>query len=548
MIDTNEWRNIIMADIVLKSNNIFTGETDETLKGAVAIKGNRIRAVVGPADIDPYIDDNTKVYELGDKLVIPGIVDGHVHLFLAACFVSPYMVDVTDAHSPEELADIVKEFADAHPDFPFIAAGGWLPAHWEVPEYPQSPELLDKAVPDRPVYTVACDYHTMWINTMAMRECGITKESKVSFGSYGLDKDGELTGVLYDFEACTVAMTKGYAYPKEQMINILDDYFSHLAENGVTSIGYVAITTVYQDDPNFGVLKEYAQEHDLKARVHMWPALGIDPDLEPQNKLRAEFTDDKLRFAGLKQFFDGVTYTFTAALLDEYTNNPGVTGKTFYPKEIYEKVIEQAQKQGFNLKLHVIGDAAIQMALDIVEESLKKTKFKDLRTSLEHVEVIAESDVPRFGRLGIVPSIQTNHMVMNDNEKIEALGLERARWEYPNRTLLDTGAVLAFGSDNPVVGVESTTNLYAAVTRCDYDGNPTGCNPEEAISLAEAIRAYTYGSAYSVDFEKKAGTLTTGKLADIAVFDGPMFGEDPKVILDRKIDLTICDGKVVFER
>lgn len=536
------------ADIVLKGNNIFTGETDETIKGAVAIKGNIIQAVVDLADADKYIGDNTKVYELGDKLVIPGIVDCHLHLFQAACFVSQYMLDVTDAHSPKELADMVKEFADANPDYPFIAAGGWLPAHWDVPEYPQSPELLDKAVPDRPVYTVASDYHTMWINTRALKECGIQKDSKVSFGSYGLDKDGELTGVLYDFEACSIAMIKAFAYPKEQMADILEHYFEHLAENGITSIGWVAITTVFEEDPNFNVLKDYAKEYGLKSRVHMWPALGIKPNLEPQNRLRAEFTDDKLRVAGLKQFFDGVTYTFTAALLEPYENNPGVTGKTFYPKDVYEKVIELAQKQGFNLKLHVIGDAAIQMALDIVEESMKKTKYKNLRTSLEHVEVIAESDVPRFGELGIVPSIQTNHMIMNDNEKIEALGLERARWEYPNRTLLDTGAILAFGSDNPVVGVDPTTNLYAAVTRCDYDGNPTGCNPEEAISLAEAIRAYTYGSAYSVDFEKKVGTLTPGKLADIAVFDGTMFGEDPKVWLERKFDLTICDGEVVFER
>lgn len=536
------------ADIVLIGNNIFTGETDETIKGAVAIKGKRIQAIVGPNDVDQYIGANTKVYEMGDKLILPGIVDCHVHTFLAACFESPYMVDLRHARSMEEVADLLREFGEAHPEFPFIAGGGWLPGNWEVPEYPQSPDLLDKAVPGRPVYTIATDYHTMWINTLAMETCGITKDSTVSYGSYGKDKDGELTGVLYDFEACAVAMTNAYAYSEEQMTSILDNYFRHLASNGITSIGHVAITTVFQADPNYDILKNYARDNELTCRVNLFPPLGIVPDLTVQNELRAEFTDDKLRVAGLKQFFDGVTYTFTAALLEPYCNNPGETGKTFYPREVFKEVIELAQQQGWNLRLHVIGDAAIRMALDIVEESMKKTKHKNLRVALEHVEVISETDVPRFGALGIVPSIQTNHMIMNDNEKIEALGLERAKWEYPNRTLLDTGAILAFGSDNPVVGIESTTNLYAAVTRCDYDGNPTGCNPEQAITLAEALRAYTLGSSYAIDAEKKVGTLTPGKFADVAVFDGPMFGEDPKVWLDRKIDLTICDGKVVFER
>ena len=205
------------ADIVLKGNNIFTGQGDAPISGGIAIVGNKIDTVIEGDGIDSYIGDNTKVYDMGDKLIMPGFVDAHLHLFCAACFASPYMVDVTDAHSPEELADMVKEFADANPDYPFISGGGWLPAHWDNPEYPLSPELLDKAVPDRPVYTFASDYHTMWLNKKALEESGITKDDKVSFGSYGLNEEGELTGVLFDFEAMAPAFNRAYALSKDQM-------------------------------------------------------------------------------------------------------------------------------------------------------------------------------------------------------------------------------------------------------------------------------------------------------------------------------------------
>jgi predicted amidohydrolase YtcJ len=256
-----------------------------------------------------------------------------------------------------------------------------------------------------------------------------------------------------------------------------------------------------------------------------------------------------LRYGGLKQFIDGVTSTYTGFLLEPYTDRPDTCGSANYPKEEYARCAKIAGAAGFPVRFHAIGDAAVRWALDVFEEANDArgdhANAAGIRNTIEHVETIDEADIPRFAELGVVISPQPYHLTLDANEKISRCGPARCRWEWPLRTLLEKGARMAFSTDYPVVGFNPFKNIYAAISRCDDEGKPTGVNPEEAITLAEALKIYTVGSAYAFGRDDELGTLEEGKLADIAVVDRNLFAIPPHDINGCGVVLTICGGKVV---
>lgn len=541
------------ANLVLKSSAVFTGLEKEPFKGSVAITGNHI-SFAGRGEVNPdWIDETTRVYDLGDRLIIPGFSDAHAHYLLAASILSEYCcTQIGEAKSEEECVEMLKAFYKKYPDSKRLIGFGWFTVNWtegKTPHQPPTKVSLDAAFPDIPVYLMSADCHTFWCNTKALEQCGITKDTQYNFGKLGIGPDGEPDGTLSESELIAPCYNEFYDFGEKETLEIQENLLRKIAEAGITSFTDVAECTTLNEEPmDLKKIKDMEESGKLTARIHVYPSLGISEDLSLQKEIREKYSTAMVKIAGLKQFFDGVTPAYTAALLEPYADNPETKGEMNYSKELYDRCILAANKAGFGVKVHAIGDAAVRNALDIFEHSKAVNPNYGLcRNSVEHIENIAVEDLHRFGHLGVVASVQPIHLPLDANEKLDRIGKERIRYEWPFRSLLDAGAVMAFGTDVPVSPLSPYENIYAAVARKDLDGSPTGFNPEEKVALYEALRAYTYGSACSHNREDELGTLETGKLADITVIDTNLFAVDTEKIKDASAAMTIVDGKIVYE-
>jgi predicted amidohydrolase YtcJ len=304
------------------------------------------------------------------------------------------------------------------------------------------------------------------------------------------------------------------------------------------------IDTTYK---NYSVLKEMEVAGELTARIHLYTRLTGYTDFSKAKELEKKYCSEKLGIGGVKGFVDGVTSTYTGYLLEPYSDRPETSGAPIDPKEDMEAYVIAANKAGLGVRLHCIGDGAVRMALDMFEASAKTNGLHGLKNTIEHIESIHPDDIPRFAELNVIPSMQPYHLTLDANEKISRIGVERSRWEWPHKTIIEKGGMLAFGTDYPVVDFNPFPSLYAAVTRCDDEGVPTGINPEECISLHEALTAYTAGAANAYGRLDDIGTIEKGKLADIIVVDRNLFEVDPGEIKDALVDLTVVDGKIIYE-
>lgn len=536
------------ADIILKSKTLFNGKDKRPFPGIVAIKGNTI-SYVGP-ETDKYTDHQTKVIECGSKLIMPAFIDAHMHYFSGAISASDHMcTEIIKSTSEEECAAMIQKYAQAHPQEERIRGMGWFPANWGDAPLPTKLSL-DKAVPDRPVYLLAADAHTCWLNSKALEEAGINPQMKPRSGAVGIDQWGELTGLLFEPDAYKPALEKIMDLKPEVMQEINKEFIGQLNACGITAVSEMTADdyeeTTYK---NYDAVKALEEAGELTCRIHLFAKLDGYTDFSPAVELQKQYSTDKVRFSGVKGLLDGVTSTFTGLLLEPYEDKPETCGigVPLAKPEDNEQYVIAANKAGLPVRLHCIADGAVRMGLDFFEASLKANGTHGLENTIEHIETIHPDDIPRFAELSVVPSMQPYHLVLDYNEKIRRVGKERCRWEWPHKTILEQGGALAFGTDYPVVHFNPFPNIYAAVTRCDSDGMPTGANPQECISLADALAAYTCGAARAYS-RKDMGRLEEGMLADIIVIDRNLFEVDPVEIKEASVELTIMDGNVVFKK
>lgn len=538
------------ADFALLSNSIFTGENDLLLQGGIAIAGNKIVAVGSRKTIDAYIGKSTRVYNFNDLLIMPGIIDAHVHLTMGAIMNSHEYTcnEIINSKSEDECVEMVKSFSDSHPNLDRIRGMGWFPINWADNNLP-SKKSLDSVFHDKPVYLVCADGHTHWLNSKALDECGISKTSSCRFGEIGKDPDEELNGLLFEIDACGPSLDRILDLPVAQTKKIIKEFLAQVNKYGITSVCDMAITPTPSTNYNsFEALREIEKEGDLTARVYLYPSLGIDGDFTIVKELRNNYNSDKLKVAGLKQFVDGVTTTYTGFMLEPYADKPSTRGNSNFPANTYRECAIKANEIGFPVRFHGLGDAAVRLCLDIFEESNQQNKNFSLKNSIEHCENVHPKDIGRFAETNTIASMQPYHMTLDANEKITRIGEERCKFEWPHRSILNANGLLAFGTDYPVVHFNPFPNIYAAITRCDDDGNPTGANNWERISLAEALRAYTFGAACSHNVQTKVGMIKEGMSADIIVLDRNLFAVSNNEIKDTKVILTVADGKIVFEK
>ena len=353
------------ADLILKSSNIFTANGDKPICGGVAIKGNKILAA--GEGFEAFLGPETEVRECGDKLIMPGFVDAHVHYFMGAISASEHMCDVTASTSEEECAAMIKEFAKAHPEEKRILGIGWFPANWNDAPLPTK-KSLDEAVLDRPAYLISADVHTFWMNSRALDEAGITPDMKPKSGSVGKLENGELSGLLFEPDAFAPAMAKVMDLEKEQMKELHRDFMGHINRCGVTSISEMSADD-YNDTTwrNYCVVREMEQEGELTCRLHLYTRLDGYRDFTKALEYKKEFCSEKLRLSGVKGFIDGVTSTFTGLLLEPYADRPDTCGEGVpnASKEDNTEYITAANRAGLPVRLHCIADGSVRMALDM---------------------------------------------------------------------------------------------------------------------------------------------------------------------------------------
>lgn len=536
------------ANLIVKSNCIFDSINEQPFEGFVAVKDNKIIAVEKGNDFSDYADADTVIKEFGDNTVMAGFHDSHTHLLMAGLFEK--YVNLLYAKSEEEAALMVKEAADKDPvKTGWIRGFQWYHVFWKNRQMP-SCKSLDKYFPDRPVCLINAEAHGVWVNTAAMKIMGVTKDTPDPDGGKILrDEDGNPTGVFLE-RATGLATKYAFEFSFDEERELIHLFMDIAKEYGITSVNDVQPYF----HGNMGDLEIYSdmdKKGELTVRIHTAPDLlgDLDKVLECQKK----YSSEKLRVDHVKQFLDGVCTTHTALVLDEYTDAPGDFGTGVFDLDAISKAVPEAHKRGLCIKLHSCGDRSARYALDYYENAIKMYGKNKCRHAIEHIEMLNENDLPRFKELGIVPSVQPEHLALtqtfDENPYREVLGEERAGRTWPLKDLYDTAGILAIGSDCPVVDNNPFLEIYRGVTRVHNDKMPEGgWNPTQKLSLYEVLRSYTYGSAYGVLRENELGSLSEGNFADIVVIDKDLFKIDVDDLKDRKVIMTVMDGKVIYER
>ncbi len=533
---------MLAPDLVILNASIHTMDDARPAAGAVAILGNRIAALGSTDEIRALAGPRTRVIDAAGKLVLPGFNDSHTH-FLMGGF-SLASIDLRDAASPEEMARRVKEYARDVPKGRWILGGDWDHEKWPGAPLPTR-QMIDAVTPDHPVLLRRLDGHMALANSVALKLAGITKETKDPPGGLIVrdPKTGEPTGVLKDSAADgmdRVVPDKTF----EEKHAAARAATEHAAQVGVTSLADLSA------DTDVGLYQYMLERGELKTRIYAMRSI-VSWEALARTGVRAAFGSDRLRIGGLKGFADGSLGSTTALFFEPYNDAPDTRGLLFdqmLPEGAMLKRVEGADKLGLQVMIHAIGDEANARILDIYRQVAEKNGPRDRRFRIEHAQHLRASDIPRFGRQEVIASMQPYHAADDGRWCEKRIGAERSKGTYAFRTLLDTGAVLAFGSDWTVAPLNPLLGLKAAVTRQTLDGkHPGGWIPQQKLTLDEAVRAYTVGSAYAEFAEQVKGTLSPGKLADLVMLDRDLYQIDTADIDKARVVLTVMDGQIVWQ-
>jgi len=530
------------ADLVLTGGEIWTGlSSGAPQPGAVAIARGKILAVGDSGTIARYVGRGTTVVPIGGGLVVPGFVDGHTH-FIDAGF-QLASVELRDAATPQAFIQRLQTYARSRKPGEWILGGDWDHTLWPGAPLPRH-EWIDSVTPDNPVFLYRLDGHEALANAAAMRAAGITKDTPAPAGGEILRAagSGEPIGIFKDQALDLVAR----AIPEpsaERRDSALARALAHAAALGVTATAHMSAS--WADLASYRRL-ERAGRLTLRVAVYLpledWRAVA-------DTIARGGAGDDWVRIGGVKGFMDGSAGARTAYFFQPYADSAGYFGLLQHSERDMRGWIGPADSAGLQIAIHAIGDRANAIVLTIYDSVARVHGSRDRRLRVEHAQHLRPQDVPLFGRLGVVASMQPYHAI-DDGRWVEArIGPQRVKTTYAFRTLLDTGARLAFGSDWPVAPLDPIVGLYAAVTRRTLDGkHPQGWVPEQKITLREALRAYTAGNAYATFDEHHRGVLAPGYDADLALIDRNLFRIPAESLAAARVRLTVVGGTVVYER
>ncbi|HZY63874.1 MAG TPA: amidohydrolase [Edaphobacter sp.] len=536
------------ATLILVHGKVWTENPHQPEAEAVAMDGERILAVGTSSEMLKLAGKGTQVIDIHGRRVLPGFNDAHVH-FMDGSF-SLRAVNAIHTKTPEEFRDMLGRFARTLPKGEWIADGAWDHENWPGGHLPTH-QLIDPVTPDNPVAIPRLDGHMLLANAKAMEIAGITKNTPdVPGGVIVRDAEGNPTGIFKDAAENLIASHIPAPSP-ERMRSALDEGLRYAAEHGVTSVQEMANDARETLPGNLRTYEEAQREGKLTVRIAQFPGLYTWKN-QANLGIQAGFGSPSLRLGGLKAFADGSLGSTTAWLFAPYKDAPNTSGiasdTLLHPEEMYANM-KAADAAHLQIAIHAIGDRANHTILDMYERLEKENPTWDRRVRIEHAQHLIPSDIPRFAKLHVIASMQPYHAIDDGRWAEKRLGPERLKTSYAWRSLLDSGATLAFGSDWPVAPMDPLMGIYAAATRRTLDGkNPNGWIPAQKITVAEAIHAYTIGSAYAEYQEKVKGSIESGKLADLIVLSDDILHENPVLIEKTRVMMTIFGGKVIYDR
>jgi len=535
------------ANLVLKNGSIYTVDSDRSWAKAIAIAGDKILFVGSNNDVESTIGPDTAVIDLNGKMVLPGFVEAHAHPSHAMDFVANISLYLLD--SPDAYREAIARYAEGHPEAKVLRGSGWSDSHF--PGIGPNKAFLDALVPDRPIALVSYDGHSTWVNSVTLAQAGITGDTPDPAGGY-IERDpesGEPSGTLRETAMQLVDKVIPDYSTKERKDALLA-YQEMAAQAGVT-LSHDAML----EPESIKAFRELEAEGRLKIRfrgaVLMEPdkplAEQVDAVLEERSRNRQPYFQSN----AAKIFVDGVIEGGTAYLFEPYVHKPGFRGEPLWWPEILNEASAALDKEGIQIHVHVIGDAAARITLDALEYAQGKNGRRDSRHLVTHLQLVAPEDIQRFKQLGIVGVPQPFWFSLGeyyDELALPYLGRQRADRQYPMRSFIESGVIMASSSDFPVtIPFDPVRGIQLGMTRSEIGVVPEEVLwPEERVTLEDMIATFTINGAYANFLENETGSLEVGKQADLIVLDHNLFEIPSAEIANTKVLLTLVDGQEVY--
>jgi predicted amidohydrolase YtcJ len=539
-------QKIVPAETVLIHARIYAVNSKEPWAQAIAVRAGKIIAVGSDNEIAAYQSPSTKIINAREHMVLPGLVDAHVHFMAGSAVLQ--QVSLSDAKTVADFQNAIKDYAAAHSDIKWIQGMGWVYNIFGKSGLPDK-KLVDEVVPDRPVYLLAYDGHTSLANSKALQAAGITRRTPdPPSGIIVRDPaTGEPTGVLKEAAGQLVARIIPQPTHEQERDRLTK------AIHYASSLGLTRLISAGGDAERVELFDEIRQSGDLTARFCM--ARFVNPPVAPDvirilEQNRKKYSDDWIDLGSVKFLLDGVIEAHTAAMLEPYENDPGNRGQLFFDADKYKESVAHLDRLGYIISTHAIGDRAIRLTLDAYEAAYKTNNHTDARDRIEHIEDPSAQDIPRFGKLGVMAGMQPLHATPDRNTLENwagSIGL-RAERGFPWHDILAGGAQLSFGSDWPVVTLDPWPGVQVLLTRETPEGKPAGgWLPNERLTMQQAIQGYTMGGAIAAKREKTEGSIEVGKLADVIIISQDLFKIAPNQIGKTKALMTLVGGKIVYQ-
>lgn len=523
---------------------IFKNVNGYTLSGDSLVRFSTL--VIHEGKVEAFGDETVAERYSGSeidgngKTMLPGLIDAHGHVM--GLGFQELQVNLMGIETLDETLEAVREYAEANPELEWIQGRGWNQTLWPENEFPTA-EDLDKVVSDRPVWLSRVDGHAGWVNSMALRLATVSKDTPDPQGGVIIrDNMGEATGVFIDAAQGYVDEVVPAPTPVEQKL-AFEKALENMAGVGLTGAHDAGVSVAAWE-----LYKKFADEGTLSTRIYgMISGAGETFDILSENGPITSYADDMLALRSVKLYSDGALGSRGAAMLEPYSDDPGNHGLLFVSQDEMNGMVEKVTQKGFQANVHAIGDAGNRQVLDAFEYAQSKLEPGDYRNRVEHAQIVALDDIPRFKELDIIASMQPTHATSDKNMAEDRVGKERIKGGYAWKTFLNQGTVVAGGSDFPVEHSNPFFGLYSAVTRMDHEGKPIGgWHPEEALNRKEALRTFTLDAAYSGFQEDILGSLEPGKWADFILIDRDYFEIPESEIWQINVLETWVAGKKVY--
>ena len=534
------------ADLVILNGKVLTIDTDNPLAEAIAVVDDKITDVGTNSRIRKLIDpEKTQIIDASGRLVIPGFNDAHVHFGP----LDPDFIELRYTTDPSTITAKVKAQVAKSIPGELIRGGHWEHEMFITREWPTK-ELIDKVSPDNPVVLARADGHSRLVNSYVLKKSGITKNTPDPFGGE-IQRDpvtGEPTGILKEtaMDLINTGDVKTQRSPEDEAEKTWQGYL--LAMKEARELGVTSVQNAGSED--FEAYEKLQKEGELTCRIDIGKPLTGDTDiLNKYKELSGKYPDsgDWIRFGYLKAFIDGSMGSGTALMFEPYNDEPSTSGLAMWNYDEFENMVLTADKMGFQIGVHAIGDKGNNWILNAFEKAQQVNGKRDSRHRDEHTQTLQSSDIPRFAKPGVIPSMQPTHCISDKKFYEKRIGTERSKGAYAWRSLVDAGSVLAFGTDYQVEPLNPIEGLYAAVTRKERRGEDgEGWFPEQKLTMEEAIKFYTLGSSFAQFMENRKGMIKEGFLADIVIVDKDLLTIPENEIMSTRVDYTIVGGEVVY--